>query len=69
MAVEALTIVPAGSLQPAQLSERAGEVRSPMKKTASNRIARLQRAGFEDATARSVSDLHAPTAPSGALNP
>jgi hypothetical protein len=58
--VEALTVMAAGSLAPPSLSEAAAAVRSLMKATAANRIARLEEAGFDAATARYLSDLHTP---------
>jgi hypothetical protein len=57
---EALTILAAGSLQPAQISEGAAEVRDLMRRLADNRVGRLLEAGFDEPTARHVSDLHTP---------
>jgi hypothetical protein len=57
---EALTILAAGSLQPAQISEGAAAVRDLMRRLAGNRVGRLLEAGFDEATARHVSDLHTP---------
>ena len=57
---DALTVMAAGSLQPAQLSEGAAAVRELMRRTAENRVTRLLEAGFDAATARHVSDLHTP---------
>jgi hypothetical protein len=58
--LEALTIVAAGSLQPAQLSEGAAAVRDLMRRLVENRLERLQEAGFDRRTAAHVSDLHTP---------
>jgi hypothetical protein len=57
---DALTVMAAGSMQPAQLSEGARAVRSLMRRTDANRVSRLLDAGFDQATARRVSDLHTP---------
>jgi hypothetical protein len=57
---EALTILAAGSLQPAQISEGADAVRDLMRRLAENRVRRLLEAGFDVSTARHVSDLHTP---------
>jgi hypothetical protein len=60
LVVEALTLMAAGSLAPSRLSEAAAAVRGLMKETAANRVARLEKAGFDRATALYVSDLHTP---------
>jgi TusA-related sulfurtransferase len=57
---DALTVMAAGSLQPAQLSEGAAAVAELMTRTVHNRIARLLEAGFDERTARRLSDLHTP---------
>ncbi|HWI71769.1 MAG TPA: hypothetical protein VNT55_07425, partial [Baekduia sp.] len=57
---EALTIMAAGSLQPAELAEGAAAVGDLMQIMEDNRIRRLQAAGFDAATARHLSDLHTP---------
>jgi len=57
---EGLTVMAAGSLQPAELSSGAGAVRELMRTMEDNRIRRLRAAGFDDATARELSDLHTP---------
>jgi TusA-related sulfurtransferase len=57
---EALTVMAARTLQPAQLSEAAADVRALLARTAENRVARLLEAGFDEPTARHVSDLHTP---------
>jgi TusA-related sulfurtransferase len=60
LVVEALTLMAAGSLAPSRLSEAAAAVRGLMKETAANRVARLEKAGFDRATALYLSDLHTP---------
>jgi hypothetical protein len=58
--VEALTIMAARSLQPADLSGAADDVRTLMRTMERNRLRRLQACGFTRATARHLSDLHTP---------
>ena len=58
--VEALTIMTARSLQPADLSDAAADVRALMQTMERNRLRRLQACGFDTATARHLSDLHTP---------
>ena len=58
--VEALTVMAARSLQPADLSAAAAEVRTLMRTMERNRLRRLQACGFTAATARHLSDLHTP---------
>jgi len=58
--VEALTIMAARSLQPADLSAAAADVRALMQTTERNRLRRLQACGFDRATAGHLSDLHTP---------
>jgi hypothetical protein len=58
--VEALTIMAARSIQPADLSEAAAAVRTLMRTMERNRRRRLQACGFETATARHLADLHTP---------
>lgn len=57
---EGLTIMAAGSLRPAALSEGARAVRELMRTMERNRIRRLRAAGFDAATARHLSELHTP---------
>lgn len=57
---EGLTIMAAGSLRPAALSEGARAVRALMATMERNRVRRLRSAGFDAATARQLSDLHTP---------
>jgi TusA-related sulfurtransferase len=57
---EALTLMAAASMQPADLSTAAADVRDLMRRAAVNRVARLQEAGFDESTARRLSDLHTP---------
>jgi hypothetical protein len=57
---EGLTIMAAGSLQPAELAEGARAVRDLMQTMEDNRIKRLQAAGFDAATATHLSELHTP---------
>jgi hypothetical protein len=58
--LEALTIMAAQSLQPADLSDAAADVRGLMQTMERNRLRRLQACGFDAATARHLSDLHTP---------
>jgi hypothetical protein len=58
--VEALTVMAAQSLQPADLSDAAADVRALMGTMERNRLRRLQACGFAAATARHLSDLHTP---------
>jgi TusA-related sulfurtransferase len=58
--VEALTVMTAVSLQPAELAEAAGEVRRLMARMERNRLRRLAACGFDAKTARHLSDLHTP---------
>ncbi|MGN6189765.1 MAG: sulfurtransferase TusA family protein [Conexibacter sp.] len=57
---EGLTIMAAGSLRPAALSEGAKAVRALMRTMEGNRIRRLIAAGFDRPTARRLSELHTP---------
>ncbi|MGQ0678898.1 MAG: hypothetical protein ACT4OM_04455 [Actinomycetota bacterium] len=57
---ESLTILAAGSVAPASLRAGAGQVRELTRLMEDNRVRRLRAAGFDDATARHLSDLHTP---------
>jgi len=57
---EGLTVMAAGSLRPAALSEGARAVRRLMRTMERNRIRRLRSAGFDAREARYISDLHTP---------
>ena len=57
---EGLTVMAAGSLQPAELARGAADVRSLMQTMEDNRIKRLRAAGFDHSDARYLSDLHTP---------
>lgn len=57
---ESLTLMAAESRQPAEIGEAAAAVRDLQARMARNRVRRLQAAGFDDATARVLSDLHTP---------
>jgi TusA-related sulfurtransferase len=57
---EGLTIMAAGSLQPAELSDGARAVRELMHTMEENRIRRLRAAGFDLGAAQHLSDLHTP---------
>jgi CRP-like cAMP-binding protein len=57
---EGLTVMAAGSLQPAELAGGADAVRELMKTMEVNRLRRLQSAGFDPSTAQRLSDLHTP---------
>jgi hypothetical protein len=58
--VEALTVMTAASLQPAELAEAAAGVRGLMATMERNRLRRLAACGFDERTARHLSDLHTP---------
>ena len=58
--VEALTIMAARSIQPADLSDAAAAVRALTQTMERNRLRRLQACGLSPATARHLSDLHTP---------
>ena len=58
--LEALTLMTANSLQPAELGEAAGQVRRLLSGMERNRIRRLRACGFDTATAHHISDLHTP---------
>ncbi|MEA2370211.1 MAG: hypothetical protein QOH12_605 [Solirubrobacteraceae bacterium] len=57
---EGLTVMAAGSLQPAELSSGAAAVRELMHTMEVNRVRRLQAAGFGLRSAQHLSDLHTP---------
>jgi hypothetical protein len=57
---EALTVMAARSLQPADLAEAGDALRDLMATMERNRVRRLRSAGFDAATARYLSDLHTP---------
>lgn len=57
---EGLTLMAAGSLRPAALSEGARAVRGLLATMERNRIRRLQAAGFDRDTGRRLSELHTP---------
>ena len=57
---EALVVMTAASMQPAELAEAAGGVRDLMATMERNRLRRLVACGFDEATARHLSDLHTP---------
>jgi hypothetical protein len=57
---EGLTVMAAGSLQPAELAEGARAVRELMGTMEENRVKRLRAAGFDARTAQHLSDLHTP---------
>jgi hypothetical protein len=57
---ESLTLMSAASRQPAELAEAAVAVRDLMAAMERNRVRRLRAAGFDEATARHLSDLHTP---------
>jgi hypothetical protein len=57
---EGLTVMAAGSLQPAELAGGAAAVRELMATMEVNRVRRLQAAGFGLGTAQHLSDLHTP---------
>ncbi len=57
---EGLTVMAAGSLQPAELARGAADVRALMQTMEDNRIKRLRAAGFDTRDAQHLSDLHTP---------
>ena len=57
---EGLTVMAAGSLQPAELARGAADVRELMQTMEENRIKRLRAAGFDHRDAQHLSDLHTP---------
>ena len=57
---EGLTVMAAGSLQPAELAEGAAEVKGLMQTMEENRLRRLAAAGFDAREGRHLSDLHTP---------
>jgi TusA-related sulfurtransferase len=57
---EGLTVMAAGSLKPAELSEGADAVRVLIRAMERNRIRRLRSAGFHDTEARRISEMHTP---------
>ncbi len=57
---EGLTIMAAGSMRPAALSDGAAAVRTLMQTMERNRIRRLRSAGFDAREARHISELHTP---------
>lgn len=57
---EGLTIMAAGSMRPAALSDGAAAVRTLMHTMDRNRIRRLRSAGFNASEARYISELHTP---------
>ena len=57
---EGLTIMAAGSMRPAALSDGADAVRTLMHTMERNRIRRLRSAGFDAREARYISELHTP---------
>jgi hypothetical protein len=60
LVTESLTLLAARSLQPADLSEAGRALRQLQQTMERNRIRRLQAAGFDQPTARYLSDLHTP---------
>lgn len=58
--VEALTVMAAASLQPAEVAEAASQVSTLMARMERNRRRRLAACGFDARTARHLSDLHTP---------
>jgi TusA-related sulfurtransferase len=58
--LESLTVMSAGSMQPAEIGEAARSVRPLITAMERNRIRRLLACGFDEPTARHISDLHTP---------
>jgi hypothetical protein len=57
---ESLTIMAARSLQPSDLADAGSALRRLMHTIERNRVRRLRAAGFDESTARYLSDLHTP---------
>mgnify|MGYP001545295942 CR=1 FL=1 len=57
---ESLTLMASPSLQPADLADAGAALRRLMQTMERNRIRRLRAAGFDEPTARYLSDLHTP---------
>lgn len=57
---ESLTLMASPSLQPADLADAGSALRRLMQTMERNRIRRLRAAGFDEPTARYLSDLHTP---------
>ena len=57
---DSLVLMAARSLQPSDLAEAGAAVRGLMRTMERNRVRRLRAAGFDEATARRLSDLHTP---------
>jgi len=57
---ESLVVMSARSLQPADVAEAGAAVRSLIHRMHRNRVRRLRAAGFDEATARHLSELHTP---------
>ncbi len=57
---ESLVLMSAASRQPAEIGEAAAGVRDLLATMERNRVRRLRAAGFDEATARRLSDLHTP---------
>jgi hypothetical protein len=57
---ESLVVMTARSLQPADIGEAGDAVRKLMRRMHYNRIRRLRAAGFDESTARHLSELHTP---------
>ena len=60
MLSESLILMASPSLQPADLSDAATALRGLMQAMERNRVRRLRAAGFDEPTARYLSDLHTP---------
>ena len=58
--LDALTVMTADSLQPAELGEAGTAVRTLIATTQRNRVRRLTACGFDERTARHIPDLHTP---------
>jgi hypothetical protein len=57
---ESLTVMVARSLQPADVAGAGSALRGLMKTMERNRVRRLRAAGFDESTAKYLSDLHTP---------
>jgi hypothetical protein len=55
---EALTVMAARSLQPSDIVDAAAAVQRLLSTMAHNRVRRLRAAGFDEATAHHLSELH-----------
>jgi hypothetical protein len=58
--LESLTVMASRSLQPSDLADAGADLRRLLETMERNRVRRLRAAGFDERTARHLSDLHTP---------